>query len=84
MIRSIDDSNKYKQPELVSPTSTVLLLKRAHIYALLIFLKTKQIQFIVMLGINKITAAKLIVLWNLPALLILASAYEVGSTLLLN
>ena len=25
MIRSIDDSNKYKQPELVSPTSTALL-----------------------------------------------------------
>tara|TARA_Y100001968_G_scaffold165684_1_gene151763 strand:+ start:251 stop:361 length:111 start_codon:yes stop_codon:yes gene_type:complete len=33
-----------------------------------------------MLAINKFTAAKLIVLWNLPALLIFASAYEVGTT----
>ena len=34
-----------------------------------------------MLAINKTTAAKLIVLWNLPALLLLAGAYEVGTTL---
>ena len=33
-----------------------------------------------MLAINKTTAAKLIVLWNLPALLLLAGAYEVGTT----
>ena len=33
-----------------------------------------------MLAINKIIAAKLIVLWNLPALLLLAGAYEIGST----
>ena len=30
-----------------------------------------------MLAINKTTAAKLIVLWNLPALLLLTGAYEV-------
>ena len=35
---------------------------------------------LVMLAINKTTAAKLIVLWNLPALLLLAGAYEVGTT----
>ena len=34
-----------------------------------------------MLAINKTTAAKLIVLWNLPALLLLAGAYEVATTL---
>jgi len=33
-----------------------------------------------MLAINKSTAAKLIVLWNLPALLLIAGAYEVGTT----
>jgi len=33
-----------------------------------------------MLAINKVTAAKLIALWNLPALLLLASAYEIGIT----
>ncbi len=33
-----------------------------------------------MLAINKATAAKLIVLWNLPALLVLAGAYKVGIT----
>tara|TARA_Y100001978_G_C23399723_1_gene294029 strand:+ start:424 stop:534 length:111 start_codon:yes stop_codon:yes gene_type:complete len=32
-----------------------------------------------MLAINKVTAAKLIVLWNLPALLLISSAYEVGT-----
>ena len=32
MIRSIDDSNKYKYPELDSPTSTVLLPLSASIY----------------------------------------------------
>jgi len=31
-----------------------------------------------MIAINKTTAAKLIVLWNLPALLLLIGAYEVG------
>jgi len=35
---------------------------------------------LVMLAISKLTAAKLIVLWNLPALLLLAGAYEVCST----
>ena len=80
MIRSIDDSNKYKQPELVSPTSTVLLPLRASIYISLIFKKPTRIKLLVMLAINKTTAAKLIVLWNLPALLLLVGAYEVGTT----
>ena len=79
MIRSTDDRDKYKQPELVSPTSTVLLLLRTSIYISLIFL-TSQTKLLVMLAINKTTAAKLIVLWNLPALLLLAGAYEVGTT----
>ncbi len=35
---------------------------------------------LVMLAINKATAAKLIVLWNLPALLLLVGAYEVGTS----
>jgi len=39
-----------------------------------------QKKLLVMLAINKTTAAKLIVLWNLPALLLLAGAYEVGTT----
>jgi len=34
-----------------------------------------------MFAIKKTTAAKLIVLWNLPALLLLAGAFEVGTTL---
>ena len=80
MIRSIDDSNKYKQPELVSPTSTVLLLLKASIYILSIFFKINPTKLLVMLAINKTTAAKLIVLWNLPALLLLVGAYEVGTT----
>ena len=79
MIRSIDNPHKYKQPELVSPTSTVLLQLRAFIYVLYIF-RTNQNQLLVMLAINKTTAAKLIVLWNLPALLLLVGAYEVGTT----
>ena len=39
-----------------------------------------EIKLLVMLAINKTTAAKLIVLWNLPALLLLVGAYEVGTT----
>tara|TARA_Y100001968_G_scaffold1634_1_gene1365 strand:+ start:56 stop:211 length:156 start_codon:yes stop_codon:yes gene_type:complete len=39
-----------------------------------------EIKLLVMLAINKTTAAKLIVLWNLPALLLLLSAYEVGTS----
>ena len=42
--------------------------------------KTSQNKLLVMLAINKTTAAKLIVLWNLPALLLLVGAYEVGTT----
>ena len=80
MIRSIDNPHKYKQAELVSPTSTVLQELRASIYISLIFLKTNQNQLLVMLAINKTTAAKLIVLWNLPALLLLVGVYEVGTT----
>ena len=37
-------------------------------------------KLLVMLAFNKITAAKLIVLWNLPALLFIAGAFEVGTT----
>tara|TARA_Y100001968_G_scaffold111315_1_gene100801 strand:- start:254 stop:364 length:111 start_codon:yes stop_codon:yes gene_type:complete len=33
-----------------------------------------------MLAINKATAAKLIVLWNLPTLLLIAGCYEIGTT----
>ena len=44
------------------------------------FLKPNLTKLLVMLAINKTTAAKLIVLWNLPALLLLAGAYEVGTT----
>tara|TARA_Y100001968_G_C18903276_1_gene501764 strand:+ start:84 stop:194 length:111 start_codon:yes stop_codon:yes gene_type:complete len=33
------------------------------------------------LAMNRKTAAKLIVLWNLPALLLIASAYEIGTNL---
>tara|TARA_B100000579_G_scaffold216270_1_gene176841 strand:+ start:116 stop:226 length:111 start_codon:yes stop_codon:yes gene_type:complete len=34
-----------------------------------------------MRAINKTTAAKLIVLWNLPALLLLVGAFEVSTSL---
>ena len=80
MIRSIDTPHKYKQPKLVSPTSTVLLPLSSSIYISLIFLETNLTKLLVMFAINKTTAAKLIVLWNLPALLLLAGAYEVGTT----
>ena len=43
-------------------------------------MKPIQKKHLVMIAINKSTAAKLIVLWNLPALLLLAGAYEVGTT----
>ena len=42
--------------------------------------KANHIKPLVMLAINKATAAKLIFVWNLPALLLLAGAYEVGTT----
>ena len=80
MIRSIDDRNKYKQPELVSPTSTVLVKWRTFVYLLDTFKPTEP-KALVMLAINKTTAAKLIVLWNLPVLLLLAGAVEVGTTM---
>ena len=79
MIKSIDNSHKYKQPELVSPTSTVLLEFRAFIY-IYVTLKPTELKLLVMLAINKTTAAKLIVLLNLTALLLLDSAFEVGTT----
>ncbi len=79
MIRSIDDSNKYKYPVLVSPTSTVLQHLRTLLYVRQVF-KSNPKKLLVMLAFNKITAAKLIVLWNLPALLFLAGAIEVGTT----
>jgi len=37
-------------------------------------------KLLVMLAINKTTAGKLIVLWNLPALFLFAGAYEFGIT----
>ena len=79
MISSIHDRDKYKQPELVSPTSTVLQELRAFIYVLHISKPTES-EPLVMLSINKTTAAKLIVLWNLPALLLLAGTFELGTT----
>tara|TARA_Y100001968_G_scaffold45309_1_gene35336 strand:+ start:156 stop:383 length:228 start_codon:yes stop_codon:yes gene_type:complete len=42
-------------------------------------LRLFKTKLLVMLAINKTTAAKLIILWNLPALLLLASAYELGT-----
>ena len=44
--------------------------------------QTSKNQRLVMLAINKSTAAKLLVLWNLPALLLLAGAYEICTTVL--
>ena len=38
-----------------------------------------QKQLLAMLALNKSTAAKILVLWNLPVLLLLAGAFEVGS-----
>ena len=38
-----------------------------------------QEQLLAMLALNKSTAAKLLVLWNLPVLLLLTGAFEVGS-----
>ena len=80
MISSIDYPHKYKQPELVSPTSTVLQNLKT---PLQIYINTNPSEqnLLAMLAINKTTAAKLIVLWNLPALLLFAGAYEVGTTL---
>tara|TARA_B100000214_G_scaffold249554_1_gene183345 strand:+ start:81 stop:230 length:150 start_codon:yes stop_codon:yes gene_type:complete len=45
------------------------------------FLKSTKYKRLAMLAINKTTAVKLIVLWNLPALLLLAGTYEVSTTL---
>ena len=79
MIRLIDDFNKYKQPELASPTSTALQLLGSSLN-----IKTQPTgpKRLNMLAINKITAAKLIVLWNIPALFLFLGTYEVGTTLL--
>jgi len=41
-----------------------------------------QNQLLAMLALNKTTAAKLLVLWNLPVLLLLAGAFEVGSSVM--
>ena len=38
-----------------------------------------QKQLLAMLALYKSTAAKLLLLWNLPVLLLLAGAFEVGS-----
>ena len=55
-------------------------MKREFVYIFFKSLKPIRTKILVMLAINKATAAKLIVIWNLPALLILAGAYEVGIT----
>ena len=41
-----------------------------------------QNQLLAMLALNKTTAAKLLVLWNLPVLLLIAGAFEVGSSVI--
>ena len=72
--------NRYKLPELVSPTWTDLQDKRTLFILIISSYKPTRTKLLVMLAINKTTAAKLIVLWNLPALLLLAGAYEVVTT----
>ena len=72
--------NRYKLPELVSPTWTDLQDKRTLFIVITFSYKPTRTKLLVMLAINKTTAAKLIVLWNLPALLLLAGAYEVFTT----
>ena len=52
---------------------------RAFIY-IYVTLKPTELKLLVMLAINKTTAAKLIVLLNLPSLLLLVGAFEVGTT----
>ena len=44
-------------------------------------LQPHQNKILSVIAINQITAAKLIVLWNLPAIYLLASACEVGTTI---
>ena len=73
--------NRYKLPELVSPTWTDLQDKRTPFILKTSSYKPTRTKLLVMLAINKTTAAKLIVLWNLPALLLLAAVYEVGTRL---
>ncbi len=48
----------------------LMLYKSSHII---------QKKLLAMLALNKSTAAKLLILWKLPALLLLAGAFEVGS-----
>ena len=49
--------------------------------ALMLYTSSNIIQekLLAMLALNKSTAAKLLVLWKLPVLLLLAGAFEVGS-----
>jgi cytochrome c-type biogenesis protein CcmH/NrfF len=49
---------------------------------LVTFSHIKLNQLLAMLALNKTTAAKLLVLWNLPVLLLLAGAFEVGSSVM--
>ena len=74
--------NRYKLPELVSPTWTDQQDKRSFFILITSSYKSTRTKLLVMLAINKTTAAKLIVLWNLPALLLLVGAYEVCTTVL--
>ena len=80
VIKFINNSDKFKSTELVNSTSTVT--QQGRIPFKLVYLQSLHTKRLVMLAINKTTAAKLIVLWNLPALLLLAGAYEVGTTVL--
>ena len=43
---------------------------------------SNQNQLLAMLALNKTTAAKLLILWNLPVLLLIAGAFEVGSSVM--
>tara|TARA_B100000214_G_scaffold96797_1_gene67288 strand:+ start:297 stop:434 length:138 start_codon:yes stop_codon:yes gene_type:complete len=42
---------------------------------------TQLKQFEIMISINKLTAAKIIALWNIPTLLLLGSACEIAVSL---
>ena len=70
----------------INSPNWLALLQPSYYYQKLLFIFyssyiNNQTKLLVMLAINKTTAAKLIVLWNLPALLFLVGAYEVGTTL---
>jgi len=61
------------QPSYGGRKIAVIFISSSHI---------NQNNLLAMHALNKTTAAKLIVLWNLPVLLLLAGAFEVGSKVL--